>query len=106
MTPNLRVFDFARGEVVDVTRLSGGNAALSPDNRRVFSLGLDAKPFARADFTASVDYVVTRIDNPIAPFPTATPEIEAAFPDRFTRDSDGRLLAIDSRPVNFSRSDQ
>ncbi|MEO7177256.1 MAG: TonB-dependent receptor, partial [Allosphingosinicella sp.] len=45
-------------------------------------------------------------DDPIAAFPIATPEIEAAFPDRFTRDVDGRLLRIDSRPLNFRRSDQ
>jgi hypothetical protein len=35
-----------------------------------------------------------------------TPEVEAAFPDRFTRDVDGRLTGIDNRPVNFERSDQ
>lgn len=106
ITPNARVFDFSRGEAVEVTRVSGGNAALQPDERQVVSLGVDAKPFASADFNVGVDFVISRIDNPIAQFPLATPEIETALPERFTRDRDGRLLAIDSRPVNFYRSDQ
>lgn len=106
VTPNVRTFDFARREVVDVTRLSGGNPDLLSDDRRVVRLGLNARPLARADFTVSLDYVATRIDDPIAAFPIITPEIEAAFPDRFVRDGDGRLARIDGRPLNFVRSDQ
>lgn len=105
-TPNVRTFDFARGEAVDITRVFGGNPALRADDRHVFRLGINAKPFAKTDLTLSVDYTVTRIDRPIASFPVATPEIEAAFPDRFMRDAGGRLLRIDSRPLNFARSDQ
>lgn len=106
VTPNVPVYDFTRREVVDVTRVFGGNPALRPDDRRVLKLGLTAKPFPKADFNLSFDYIRTRIDDPIAAFPIATPEIEAAFPERFTRDSDGRLLRIDSRPLNFRRSNQ
>ena len=106
LTPNARVYDFSRHETADVTRVYGGNSALRPDDRHVASLGIDVKPIERADFNFGIDYVMTRIDNPIAQFPASLPEIEAAFPDRFTRGDDGRLLRIDSRPVNFSRSDQ
>lgn len=105
-TPNVRVFDFTRSEVVDITRLFGGNPNLRSDDRHVVKLGLSARPFPNTDFVLSVDYVATRIDNPIAPFPNVTPVIEAAFPERFTRDADGRLLRIDSRPLNFASSDQ
>ena len=105
-TPNVRTFDFTRREVVDVTRVFGGNAGLRADDRQVVRIGLDAKPLARTDLTVSIDYVSTRIDDPIAPFPIITPQIEAAFPDRFARDGDGRLLRIDGRPLNFFRSDQ
>jgi hypothetical protein len=106
VTPNVRTYDFTRREVGDVTRVFGGNPSLRSDDRQVVKLGVNAKPFPKADFNLSFDYIRTRIDNPIAAFPIATPEIEAAFPERFTRDGDGRLLRIDSRPLNFRRSRQ
>ncbi|HEY7810760.1 MAG TPA: TonB-dependent receptor [Allosphingosinicella sp.] len=105
-TPNVRVFDFGRGETVDITRLEGGNPALMADRRRVLKLGTTIRPFGETDFSIRADYTDNSIRNPIASFPTATPEIEAAFPDRFTRDAQGRLLRIDARPVNFARSDR
>lgn len=106
VTPNVRTFDFTRREVVDITQMFGGNPNLRSDDRRVIRLGLNAKPFARTDLTLSVDYVSTRIDDPIVSFPIVTQEIEAAFPDRFMRDADGRLLQVDSRPLNFEKSRQ
>jgi hypothetical protein len=105
-TPNVRTFDFTRREAVDITRIFGGNPDLRSDDRHVVKLGLNAKPFSKADVTFNVDYIRARVEDPIAPFPVATPEIEAAFPGRFERDSAGRLLRIDSRPLNFERSDQ
>jgi hypothetical protein len=106
VTPNARVFDFTRHEAADVTRVFGGNPGLRSDDRHVFKLGLNAKPLSRTDLTISIDYIRTRTDDPVASFPIATPEIESAFPGRFGRDSDGRLLRIDSRPLNFEQSDQ
>ncbi|UUL83176.1 TonB-dependent receptor [Sphingomonas qomolangmaensis] len=106
VTPNVRTYDFIRREAIDVTRVFGGNPDLRSDNRDVVRLALNAKPFQATDITFNIDYIRTRIEDPIAPFPIATPEIEAAFPERFTRDRDGRLVRIDSRPLNFQRSDQ
>ncbi|HEX8655805.1 MAG TPA: TonB-dependent receptor, partial [Allosphingosinicella sp.] len=103
-TPGVRVFDLVRGETVDITRIEGGNPALLADNRRVLTLRATARPFADKDLTILANYTNSRTDNPIASFPTATPEIEAAFPDRFLRDGSGRLQRIDARPVNFARS--
>ncbi|HWT12481.1 MAG TPA: TonB-dependent receptor, partial [Allosphingosinicella sp.] len=94
-TPNVRVFDFTRGETVDITRLDGGNPDLVADNRRVLSLRLTARPLDETDLSFVANFTRTRIRNPIASFPTATAEIEAAFPERFVRDSAGRLLQID-----------
>nr|MDP9415964.1 TonB-dependent receptor [Pseudomonadota bacterium] len=105
-TPNVRVFDFVRGETVDVTRIDGGNPALTADNRRVFKLGLNLRPLSETDLSLTANYTSTRLRNPISSFPTATPEIEAAFPERFVRDDEGRLLRIDTRPLNFARSDR
>jgi outer membrane cobalamin receptor len=106
LTPNVRVFDFLRGETVEISRLEGGNPDLLADNRRVLKLGATVRPLGETDLAITANYTASRIERPIASFPTATPEIEAAFPDRFTRDSGGRLLRIDSRPVNFARSDR
>ena len=101
--PNARVFDFTRGETVLVTRIDGGNPDLVADDRRVFKLGATLKPLEETDLTLRADYSSSRTRNLIAGFPAATAEIEAAFPDRFTRDADGRLLRIDNRPTNFAR---
>ncbi len=106
LTPNVRVFDFTRGETVDVARLDGGNPDLLADNRRVFKLGVTVKPLKKADLTLSANYTANHTRNVIASFPTATPEIEAAFPERFVRDGSGRLVQIDSRPTNFARADR
>ena len=105
LTPNVRVFDFVRGETVDISRLDGGNAALVADRRRVRKLGATLRPFT-ADLSLSANFIDSRIENPIVGFPTATAELEAAFPDRFQRGSDGRLLRIDNRSVNFTRADR
>ena len=104
-TANVRVFDYIRGETVDITRLSGGNPALSADDRRVIKFGLTLKPLAQTDLTFTANYTNSRVRDPILAFPTATAAIEAAFPSRFTRDASGRLIMIDSRPVSFSRQD-
>lgn len=106
VTPNVRTFDLVRQEAVDVTRVFGGNPDLRADSRHVIKLGINAKPIAGRDLTLSVDYIRTRIDDPIAAFPIATPAIEATFPERFARDSNGRLMRIDGRPLNYARSAQ
>ncbi|MBX3560176.1 MAG: TonB-dependent receptor [Sphingomonas sp.] len=105
-TANLRTFDLARREVVDITRITGGNPALRSEERRVFRLGLTVRPLHATDLTISADYVATRINDPIAPFPLLTPQLETAFPDRFTRAADGRLVQIDARPLNFDSARQ
>jgi iron complex outermembrane receptor protein len=106
LTPGVRVFDFVRGETVDINRIEGGNPNLLADNRREIAIRFNARPFEGKDLSVIAGYTDSSIRNPIAGFPTANPEIEAAFPDRFQRDSSGRLILIDSRPVNFARSDR
>lgn len=103
-TPNVSVFDYARGETVFVTQLSGGNLNLRESVRDQFRLNVTIKPFKKPNLTLVANYVNSRTRNPIAAFPTPTPAIEAAFPDRFVRDADGALLSIDARPINFARA--
>lgn len=106
VTPNVRIFDYVRGETVDVTQLEGGNPNLQGDSRRVFKAGLNLRPIRDTDLNLTADYVSSRIKNPVSSFPAATAEIEAAFPERFTRGEDGTLLSVDTRPVNFARSNR
>ncbi len=105
-TPNVRVFDFVNGETVDITRLDGGNRDLLSDSRRVLKLGMNIQPIKDTDFSIRADFIDSHISNPVSGFPTNTPEIEAAFPNRFLRDASGRLLQIDNRPVNFRSQDR
>jgi len=103
-TLNVRVFDFTLGQNATVTSLSGGNPNLRASDRLVKRLGLTLKPFDKTDFNITASYTDTRVNNAVASFPSATAAIEAAFPDRFTRDAAGQLLRIDARPINFAET--
>jgi hypothetical protein len=103
VTPGARVFDYRTGQTVDVTETAGGNPNLRADSRHVEKLGLNLKPFTKIDLTLSADYIHSTIRNAIAALPSPTAAIEAAFPDRFTRDEEGDLTSIDVRPVNLAR---
>lgn len=104
--PNVRVFDFTTGQTVDITRFDGGNPDLDAEKKRVLKLGVNYEPFENPQISLRAEFLDTHIRRPIAGFPTVTPEIEAAFAERFVRDADGQLLSIDNRPVNFERQDR
>ncbi|HEX7783097.1 MAG TPA: TonB-dependent receptor [Sphingobium sp.] len=104
VTPNVSVFDYALGETVFVSQISGGNTNLRESVRDQFRLGVTIKPFTKTNLTVTANYLNSRTSNPISAFPSPTPAIEAAFPQRFMRDEDGTLLSIDARPINFLRS--
>jgi len=104
-TPNVRVFDYVRGESVDITTITGGNRSLRADSRHVFKAGLNIRPFTETNLTIIANYTNQRYRNTPGTLPGATAEVEAAFPDRFVRDAEGQLLSIDYRPVNFASYD-
>ncbi|MEC3909931.1 TonB-dependent receptor [Sphingobium sp. CR2-8] len=103
-TPNVSVFDYATGQSVFVSQIAGGNATLRESVRDQFRLNARIKPFDKPNLTMTATYLNSRTRNPIAAFPTPTPALEAAYPQRFIRDADGNLLQIDARPINFLRS--
>jgi len=108
-TPNVSTYDFVTGETVLITRVEGGNPDLDSDTRQVMKLGVNIKPLpkdAKSNLQLSVNYTSTRIEDSINSFPAVTADIEQAFPDRILRDADGKLVAIDARPVNYARSEQ
>ncbi|HEU5482051.1 MAG TPA: TonB-dependent receptor, partial [Sphingomicrobium sp.] len=103
-TPDTRIFDFTTGETVLVTAITGGNPDLLADRRNVVKLGANWRPFTETDLRLRADYVRTTVDDLISSFPGPTAELEAAFPERFVRNSEGELVAVDLRPVNYDRS--
>ena len=105
-TPNVRLFDYVSGTTATITAVTGGNPALVADNRHVMKLGLTLKPWRERDINLTANYYRIDTDDPIASFPTPTAAIEAAFPDRFSRDASGNLLRVDSRPINFARTER
>ena len=72
----------------------------------MWKVGANLRPLDEKDLDLNANYTSSRIVNAISSFPAATAEIEAAFPDRFQRDSDGRLLLIDTPAGQFRPLDR
>ena len=105
-TPNVPVFDIANNETVLATVISGGNPNLPAQSQSDWKFGLIWQlPFID-DATVSVDYFDNHSDDVTSGLPTLTPEIEAAFPGRVTRDATGRLVQLDDRFVTFAQRDE
>jgi len=98
---NVPVYDFANNQTVLATVTTGGNPALKRETQHDLKLGLSYQLpiFDRSNI--QVEYFRNRSNNVTASFPVLTPDIEAAFPARVTRDAFGNLVAIDERPVTF-----
>ena len=101
--PLVRFFDFTRGETVFIDALTGGNPDLLADTRDVLKVTANWEMPTKDDFRLTAEYIHERIDDPIGSFPAASATLEAAFPDRFVRDDEGALVAVDLTPVNYSR---
>ncbi|KSB88879.1 hypothetical protein AS593_00115 [Caulobacter vibrioides] len=105
-TPTV-VFDFVTGQSVEILPLYGGNPDLKGQTNERFSLGLSAGPVTPWRLSGNINYRTSDTRDGIGGLPALTPAVEAAFPDRFQRDADGRLIGIDQRSINLlsSRSD-
>jgi iron complex outermembrane recepter protein len=101
---NYRTYDFLRDETVLVRYISGGNPDLRVENRDIITLSGQGKPFKAVNFTLNGQYTRTLYHDPMNSLPPPSAEVQAAFPDRFRRDVDGRLYEIDARAVNFIRT--
>lgn len=102
VTPNVTTFDFTNGETVLTSITTGGNLDLPTEKRRDIKLAVNYSPKWLDGMTFLGEYIRNNSENVASGFPILTEEIEAAFPDRVTRDETGRLVAIDQRPVNYS----
>lgn len=103
-TFNVPVFDFTNGETVLATVTSGGNPDLLAEKQRDwrFAANWELPFWENTRFTA--EYIRNRSDDVTRAFPVVTPEIEAAFPGRVTRNAAGNLTALDSRFVTFAKT--
>ncbi|MDP3659338.1 hypothetical protein [Phenylobacterium sp.] len=102
-TPGVRVFDLQTGQTAEITRITGGSQALDSGRRDVLKLGATYKPFEKTNLTFQANYVSSRTRDAIVAFPSASTQVESAFPDRFIRNAAGVLVQLDARPVNFAR---
>ena len=100
-TAGTRVFDYVSGRTAIVNATTGGNPALIADRRNVLKVGANWQPSEKTDLKFRIDYVTSRLTNPVQTFAGPSAALEAAFPSRFTRDAGGNLTAVDFRPVNY-----
>ena len=103
---NVRAFDFLRGETVDVSVVTGGNAALLPLTKTSRRLSINGAAWPRYSLQLNLDYEETSLRDFVSAVPAASSAIFNAFPERFQRDASGRLTLIDSRPTNFDREER
>ncbi|RKF19414.1 TonB-dependent receptor [Altericroceibacterium spongiae] len=106
VTNNVQIYDLVNDDTVLAQVISGGNPDLPKQSARDWKFGLQWDlPFLERS-NINIEYFRNRTDDVVASFPTLTPAIEAAFPERVTRAVDGTLLAIDQRPITFSKQEE
>ncbi len=104
-TPSVSYFDPLTGQDVLITRTTGGNGALLAEDRNDLTVNANWSVTQISGLTLGVSWARNNSDNAIVALPSALPEVEAAFPSRFTRDSAGVLTALDARPINLASRD-
>lgn len=98
------VFDYQRNEIVDITIFSGGNSLLKNGYTRNITARLSWQPISTAPISMTAQLSERYQSNGVLSVSSPTPLLEFAFPERFQRDGEGRLLSFDARPVNLKRS--
>ena len=102
---NVPVYDFRINQTVLVTQTSGGNPALRAETQRDLKLSASYDLDFLESTNLLVEYYRNTSSNVTSSFPLLTPDVEAAFPGRITRDAaTGGLIAIDVRPVTFAET--
>lgn len=107
ISEGVRYFDVVNRETVDVSQITGGNPDLLPERISTRRLSATAELMPRIDLQLNTEYLSTKRSNPISSLPPTSVELLAAFPERFVRNAEGRLVTVDVRPINFaSRSSE
>ena len=98
------VFDFRAGEAVEIAPILGGNPILKAPRSERFSLTAAIGPFTAWGMAGNFGYQTSEAMDGIGMLPDLTEDVEVAFPERFQRDVNGRLISIDYRPINLNSS--
>jgi hypothetical protein len=106
VSPFVPVYDTKNQETVNVPQITGGNPALTNQERKDWRLGLTLTPLKDPSVTITVSYNHSLIDNAVGALPALNAATEAAYPDRFIRDADGALISVDARPVNIAHEER
>jgi len=102
-TPRV-VFDFLTGMAVEIVPVMGGNPELRPPRSERLFLTAALGPFTSWSLSGNLGFQRVESTDGFGSLPDLTEDVEAAFPDRFQRDADGRLVSIDYRPLNLHSS--
>ena len=106
VTPGVRYLDPLRGNTIDVFERTGGNPALAAQRNTSQRVSLELRPSWSIPFVFTADYSNTRNQDIISPLLPSNNLLLLAFPDRFVRNSGGRLIEVDARPLNFARESE
>lgn len=104
VTTGVALFDFTRGESVLATVITGGNGALKKERQRDLKLSANWDLPIGKESALLVEYFRNRSFDTTNAFPLLTPDVEAAFPGRVTRDATGRIISVDQRAVTFAET--
>lgn len=99
-----RLFDYSRGEIAEPVWITGGNPALQRGSQRNLLLEATGHPLSDQTLSLKIAYQQDTASGGVAGFPELTPVIEAAFPERVTRDAAGRLVMVDARAINIAHA--
>lgn len=103
-TFNVPIYDFATGQTVLATTLTGGNPALAKEAEHDLKLGLNWSLPLHGAFSNS-NLIVEFFDNHSAnvtnAFPLLTPQIEAAYPGRVVRNAAGTITEVVETPITL-----
>lgn len=98
-----RIFDYYRQEMVDVVWITGGDPDLRRGTRQGTNLRAMIRPFGSRGPSLNVNYRHSQSRHMVMGLPELTPAVEEAFPEKFTRDSEGQLISVDARSINMDR---
>lgn len=101
ITPDVRVFDPLTGQTVSVTQIYGGNPDILPQTTVIKRLSALVRLVPKYNLQLNGEYTDTDRRDFISSLPDSSAAIMQAFPERFLRDSEGNLISVDLRPVNF-----
>ncbi|GGD48063.1 TonB-dependent receptor [Croceicoccus pelagius] len=103
---NISVFDPVVDETVYATLIYGGNPELRTPRTTTRRFAVSAAPARKINLQLSTAFVQSTTHYQIGAVPPTGSSLIYAFPERFVRDASGRLITVDSRPVNFGAHKQ